>query len=882
MTTKLGLRSVALSVFFVILASFLIANPLTTQQALASHLRGGLVTAEYHPAAGGHAQEEVHLVATMLATTASPDYFGNASVYRIVSGSPQLVSGCSGLTPSNSADTSSNPLFSINTSTYTIREGTGCEFTPGDYIFTASNGARISGIDNPGGYSSNVQFETRLTIDGVTESSAPTYSAGYMYNIAYSPTLTYSTNMNGLGQGNSTVTYELITSTLSSLGGYGAGQIPCSNLNTSTGVFSINSSLCTSPSTIANSFGSGQLYALKVKATDSRGQYSTRDVLLQFANTSNNAPVFSSTNPAPGPISVTPGSTQTITVAATDVDADVLNFTENLSKAWITESSVTTSGSGASTIYSKTYTLAPPAGTNETLQFEISVFDDDTFSLSNSIQYDIEAGGVLPPGVPGTPVLTSGPSTLSAVFTAPTTGGTVASYRADATPTAGGSAIQTACQAPPTPCVLTGLSAEAEYSVVIVATNASGSATSSAATETTLAGTVTSQSGGGGSVTPVRPSPLPLTDQRPRQLLPTVQQLPTPGPILQNNQVSPAPTAPTVSINGIPSQVQTLVTDPNNLNIRTGVLNIGINVQQNEGLVRQGTNGETEVQVRKGGVTGFQGGGLAPNTFVQVFLPLQGNNSKELARIPVDETGNFSGEAVFQTGLQDAPLPIGRQVLQMVTVDEQGRQNVVEITVNIVQPAPAPEINRENGQTPQLLPGQSLATNGGVPEVVDVIVIPDEKQTIIEGDGWTMGITPNSDGSNVTETEDGNVLLELVRDESATVSGSGFMPNTRADVWLFSEPTLLGTVEIDENGEFNGTVSIDGQVIAVGEHTLQMQGVGEDGYVRAANLGVMVNDEDTASSTEEAASGLLWWLLGGAAALSLATAGTVWWRRRAA
>ena len=264
---------------------------------------------------------------------------------------------------------------------------------------------------------------------------------------------------------------------------------------------------------------------------------------------------------------------------------------------------------------------------------------------------------------------------------------------------------------------------------------------------------------------------------------------------------------------------------------------------------------------------------------MQVFMPLQGTNAKELARIPVDESGSFNGEAVFQTRLQDAPLPIGRQTLQLVTVDERGRQSVVEMAVNIVQPAPAPEINRENGQTPKLSPGQSLATNAGVPEAVDLTVIPNDKQTIIEGDGWSMGITLDSSGSSVSETEDGNGLLELVRDDSATVSGSGFMPGTRADVWLFSDPTILGTVEIDENGEFNGNVSIDGQVIAAGNHTLQIQGVGEDGYVRAANLGVLVKDSQATFWGEVFSSGLLWWLLIALAIMTLAIVGYLRARR---
>jgi len=86
-----------------------------------------------------------------------------------------------------------------------------------------------------------------------------------------------------------------------------------------------------------------------------------------------------------------------------------------------------------------------------------------------------------------------------------------------------------------------------------------------------------------------------------------------------------------------------------------------------------------------------------------------------------------------------------------------------------------------------------------------------------------IAIAPNAADGAVEETPSG-ATLKLVRDETALVSGSGFMAGTRADVWLFSEPTLVGTALIDANGEFTGEVSIDPNLIPAGEHTLQLQG----------------------------------------------------------
>jgi hypothetical protein len=88
------------------------------------------------------------------------------------------------------------------------------------------------------------------------------------------------------------------------------------------------------------------------------------------------------------------------------------------------------------------------------------------------------------------------------------------------------------------------------------------------------------------------------------------------------------------------------------------------------------------------------------------------------------------------------------------------------------------------------------------------------------------------------------------------------MPGTRADIWLFSEPTLLGSVQIGEDGGFSGLVNIDSNVVPVGDHTLQLQGVGTDGYVLATNVGVVVADlPDTNSSVVEQAAGLMWWIV---------------------
>ena len=86
------------------------------------------------------------------------------------------------------------------------------------------------------------------------------------------------------------------------------------------------------------------------------------------------------------------------------------------------------------------------------------------------------------------------------------------------------------------------------------------------------------------------------------------------------------------------------------------------------------------------------------------------------------------------------------------------------------------------------------------------------------------------------------------------------MPGTTASVWMFSDPTLMGTVTVGADGSFTTEFVVDSQFLPVGTHTLQIQGVGDDGFIKAANLGVEV--QEPIELTAGSATGLLWWVVG--------------------
>jgi YVTN family beta-propeller protein len=368
----------------------------------------------------------------------------------------------------------------------------------------------------------------------------------------------------------------------------------------------------------------------------------------------------------------------------------------------------------------------------------------------------------------------------------------------------------------------------------------------------------------------IAPTPIPTpTSILARTSIPT----PTPvtPPLRRGGTDSSPPSQPTALVGGLSVPVNVEVKNPNTMVL--GFRNVSLELQVASGqgsALSQG--GTTQLQVMRGASAGFKGSGLLPRSTVQVFMSVPGSDARGIAQIPVDASGAFSGDAIAKAMALERPLPIGRHVLQMVMVDADGRQTILELTIGILQPPPAPELDPAQGSRPTLRPGQSMATNAGQPDTVTVTANADRNQATVVGDGWSMSIRSDGGSGGAESSGKGAVVVTLVRGQGTTVSGDGFMPGTRADVWLFSNPTLVGTVEIDKNGKFSGVVTIDGKVVAAGEHTLQLQGVGADGNTRAANLGVSVVDEAPPVF-------VWWWLL-----LAVVPAVLLFalWRRRAA
>jgi hypothetical protein len=221
----------------------------------------------------------------------------------------------------------------------------------------------------------------------------------------------------------------------------------------------------------------------------------------------------------------------------------------------------------------------------------------------------------------------------------------------------------------------------------------------------------------------------------------------------------------------------------------------------------------------------------------------------------------------METRQFETPVPIGPQVMQIVGYDAQGNQTVVDMVINIGQGAPAPELNRLENALPVLAGGQSLGTSGGAPEVMEIIANEANSTVVARSDSWSFTVDVADTEGEVQAVPSG-ASITLVQSSVAVISGEGFQSGTRVDVWLFSEPTLLGSVTVADEGTVLGEFFLDPRFAGVGSHTLQLQGVGVDGFIKAANLGVSVVER--AVVTSSGASVLLWSVVGVSALLLVA------------
>jgi len=431
-------------------------------------------------------------------------------------------------------------------------------------------------------------------------------------------------------------------------------------------------------------------------------------------------------------------------------------------------------------------------------------------------------------------------------------------------------------------CDITGLARGVTVSISVAAVNGIGAGNTVTVTVTTPA---LPSSGGGGDDEEETVSPVPSATPPPAAGPRGPVGRPGPGvpprapgagtnggpgvapPVPGGVTGAPVPPdRPAGTVGGVPVPTTTTASPGGRgVSVSAGGVDVGVDVPDPGngagGVVDRG--GTPEPVVTPGQGKTIAGGGAAPGSVVEVWLPGAGGSTR-VAEIPVGEDGSFSADVnVFG----EEPLPIGRNVVQMVTTNTEGEQVLVDMPFTIAQGTPVPEVLRDTGDTPNAPVEGALVTTAGVPDRTPRVSSDETSNTIaVDGESWAVSVAVSDRASVSGEGQTTEIRSAL--GEEVTVAGSGFMPDTRVDVWAFSTPVLLGSATVDAEGTVLVAVQFDPATVPVGQHTVQVQAVGMDGFIRATNLPVTV-EESMAVATSEQAGTLLWWIIGLTAALLL-------------
>jgi LPXTG-motif cell wall-anchored protein len=151
-------------------------------------------------------------------------------------------------------------------------------------------------------------------------------------------------------------------------------------------------------------------------------------------------------------------------------------------------------------------------------------------------------------------------------------------------------------------------------------------------------------------------------------------------------------------------------------------------------------------------------------------------------------------------------------------------------------------VTDDDGRLPEVPPGFVSGRDDAGAVQVELSRLETGAWTI-EGSGYRMRLELSAAPTNPSDDQvSEDALLEIATVQAGTevlAAGEGLAPGTFVDVWVFSEPRLLGRLLVDANGDTIGTLPVPADLVA-GDHTLQINGQVPGGGLRSISLGIRV------------------------------------------
>ena len=168
----------------------------------------------------------------------------------------------------------------------------------------------------------------------------------------------------------------------------------------------------------------------------------------------------------------------------------------------------------------------------------------------------------------------------------------------------------------------------------------------------------------------------------------------------------------------------------------------------------------------------------------------------------------------------------GTDSIPNATVGGDGGSGFVEILFTVSSSGPLVPSSGSN----ELAPGTAQLIN---PDgSVTPLSITTTNSTTISVGNQTIGMTLS--GQSAT-----NAVLNMTPGGQGSTTGYGFLPGSTVQIYAFSTATSLGTATVGSDGTFHASFPVPA-TLSIGNHTIQAQGLGSDGRLRALAAGVTI------------------------------------------
>jgi len=175
---------------------------------------------------------------------------------------------------------------------------------------------------------------------------------------------------------------------------------------------------------------------------------------------------------------------------------------------------------------------------------------------------------------------------------------------------------------------------------------------------------------------------------------------------------------------------------------------------------------------------------------------------------------------------------------------ESDSEEIAEQVVEVEVPEEAIEASNEPEITQEQLPESTVEVSDS--DDVEGVVKLNDRAVQISSKGAIVTIAASGDeGISIDGT-----TLKAFNSSTYEISGSGFLSNSTVELYVYSDPYLLGVLETDADGEFVGSISLPTE-LDPGSHRFEVVGIGADNTERKIEYSFSLIDRNNPNLFQE-------------------------------